>query len=371
MALKKSELYSYLWSRCDLLRRFMTLVKRITVSATLIIILVTNVHASNIGVVEEVINGSRLVLESGEVIALVGVETPEGFHPINPVEFYGFESTEYTKKEIEGERVLLSYDETKKDSYGGVLAYVYRERDNFFLNAEVIKNGFGQAFTYHPFSRINEFIEYEEAAKNEQIGMWNSNRLKESKHAAKDVRPEIARRKISQALNNPKYTYDVYSHYDSKADVQLSITVSSTKISAEEFRSVLTKKLELLGDIQIVDDLPMYQISVLLIDKDDLGFIAMYEYKSYNGLLRLARVSKDLSAKKLLLEAAAGGYHVNISSGIRSNSDAEVLCDGLINEFTTDVMDKHREKSEESRLSSEWWAKDKLEFDRVITMLKS
>jgi len=71
----------------------------------------------------------------------------------------------------------LEYDEgnaavNHKDKYGRTLAYVYRISDKFFLNAEIIKRGYGFAYTRFPFQYMDEFREYEREAKANQRGLW-------------------------------------------------------------------------------------------------------------------------------------------------------------------------------------------------------
>ena len=51
---------------------------------------------------------------------------------------------------VEGKKVRLEYDQTRVDKYGRTLAYVYLE-DGTFLNAEIIKQGYGFIRTHFPF----------------------------------------------------------------------------------------------------------------------------------------------------------------------------------------------------------------------------
>jgi len=72
---------------------------------------------------------------------------------------------------IEGKKVRLEYDWQNKDKYGRTLAYVFLE-DGTFLNAEIIKQGYGFAYTKYPFKYIKEFREYERQARNSGRGLW-------------------------------------------------------------------------------------------------------------------------------------------------------------------------------------------------------
>ena len=43
-----------------------------------------------------------------------------------------------------GERVRLRFDAERRDRYGRLLAYVYRERDGLFVNAELVRRGYAR-----------------------------------------------------------------------------------------------------------------------------------------------------------------------------------------------------------------------------------
>lgn len=80
------------------------------------------------------VDGDTIVLNNGERVRLIGVDTPETKHPRKPVEYFGKEATAFTKRMVEGKEVRLEYDWQRKDKYGRTLAYVYL-MDGTFLNA--------------------------------------------------------------------------------------------------------------------------------------------------------------------------------------------------------------------------------------------
>ncbi len=51
------------------------------------------------------------------------------------------------------------------------LAYVFLE-DGTFLNAEIIKQGYGHAYTRFPFKYMDEFRRYEREARGQRRGLW-------------------------------------------------------------------------------------------------------------------------------------------------------------------------------------------------------
>jgi len=118
-----------------------------------------------------VVDGDTIVLDGNEKVRLIGVDTPETKDPRKPVQYFGKEASEFTKRMVEGKKVRLDYDWQRKDKYGRTLAYVYLE-DGTFLNAEIIKQGYGHAYTVFPFKYLEEFRQHEREARENQRGLW-------------------------------------------------------------------------------------------------------------------------------------------------------------------------------------------------------
>lgn len=118
-----------------------------------------------------VVDGDTIKLSNGERVRLIGVDTPETKRPNKPVEYFGKEASAFTKKMVEGKNVRLTYDQQLRDEYGRLLAYVYL-MDGTFLNAELIKQGYGNAYTRHPFKYMDEFRQYEKEARKAKRGLW-------------------------------------------------------------------------------------------------------------------------------------------------------------------------------------------------------
>ena len=130
-----------------------------------------SIFASNFYICTRVVDGDTIVVESIGKVRLIGVDTPETVHPRKPVEYFGKEASNFTKKMVKGKKVRLEYDQQRKDKYNRTLAYVYLE-DGTFLNAEIIKQGYGQAYTKYPFKYLDQFREYEKEARENKRGLW-------------------------------------------------------------------------------------------------------------------------------------------------------------------------------------------------------
>jgi micrococcal nuclease len=127
--------------------------------------------------VSRVIDGDTIVLENGEKVWLIGVDTPETQHPQKPVEYFGKEATGFTRNLVEGQRVWVETDPTNahlghKDRYGRTLAYVWNERGKF-VNAEIIQQGYGHALTRYPFKHLETFRGLEQHARQHESGLWS------------------------------------------------------------------------------------------------------------------------------------------------------------------------------------------------------
>ena len=127
--------------------------------------------AEELRTVVRVVDGDTLILDGKERVRLMGVDTPETVHPNKPVEYYGKEASAFTKKLCEGKSVSLEYDWQRQDKYGRTLAYIYLE-DGTFVNAEIVKQGYGHAYTRFPFKYLDEFREYEKEARENGKGLW-------------------------------------------------------------------------------------------------------------------------------------------------------------------------------------------------------
>jgi endonuclease YncB( thermonuclease family) len=138
--------------------------------------------------VSRVIDGDTFVVSSGEKIRLIGVDTPETIDPRKAMEWFGREASPKLKVWIEKETVCLQEDVNKTqetDKYGRLLRYVWKYPANdegiydhpasgaFFVNAELIKQGYGFAYTRFPFQFMENFRAYEKYARANNRGLWD------------------------------------------------------------------------------------------------------------------------------------------------------------------------------------------------------
>lgn len=110
-----------------------------------------------------------------EKVRFIGVDTPETNDPRKEVQCFGKAASEFTKKLIGENTVRLEADptNTNRDRYNRLLRYVYLPNGTL-VNAEIIKNGYGFAYTNFPFTKLDEFKKYQEDAKRKNLGLWGS-----------------------------------------------------------------------------------------------------------------------------------------------------------------------------------------------------
>jgi micrococcal nuclease len=103
-----------------------------------------------------VVDGDTVVVNlDGQAthVRLIGVDAPESVDPRKPVQQFARESAAFLRQLVEGKRVRLAYEPAgaRMDKYGRLLAYLYLKPGGLFVNREIVAQGFGHAYTGHPF----------------------------------------------------------------------------------------------------------------------------------------------------------------------------------------------------------------------------
>lgn len=154
-----------------------------------------------------VVDGDTIhVLFNGQKykIRMIGVDTPETVHPNKPVEYYGKEASNFTKKSLSNKTVYLQKDVSETDKYGRLLRYIWLSRPssnepseeeiiNNMYNAILVKEGYAQAYTYQPDSKYsNLFTRLQRDAREQNIGMWANENI-EPKQSTQPAKTESSR----------------------------------------------------------------------------------------------------------------------------------------------------------------------------------
>ncbi|MFY0583516.1 thermonuclease family protein [Cystobacter fuscus] len=116
------------------------------------------------------VDGDTVVLQSGERVRYLLVDTPESTG--GKRDCFGAESRDFNRSLVEGRVVRLTYGEACTDRYGRLLAYV--SVDGREVNSLLAQEGYACVLYVPPAggSRRSEFQALESAARRARRGMW-------------------------------------------------------------------------------------------------------------------------------------------------------------------------------------------------------
>jgi micrococcal nuclease len=115
--------------------------------------------------VSEVIDGDTFSVSGGEIVRMMGINTPE-------VDQYFYEEAkEVLSLMIDKTGVFLERDISDTDKYGRLLRYVFA--GELFVNLEMVKRGFANVFTVPPDAKYTyELLRAERYARENNLGLW-------------------------------------------------------------------------------------------------------------------------------------------------------------------------------------------------------
>lgn len=123
-------------------------------------------------IVQRVVDGDTVVLETGEKVRYTGVNTPETVDPRRPVQCFGKEAKVFNTKLVLGQTVRLERDVRDKDKYNRLLRYVYLS-DGTMVNETLVREGYAMVETVPPDVKYkNIFIQAQQEAREAKRGLW-------------------------------------------------------------------------------------------------------------------------------------------------------------------------------------------------------
>jgi micrococcal nuclease len=110
-----------------------------------------------------------------ERVRYIGVDTPESVKPGTPVECFAKRAAAANAALVAGREVRLVGDVEHRDRYGRLLAYVYREPDGAFVNAELVRDGYARTLTIAPnVAHARQLSQLARAARESGRGLWTA-----------------------------------------------------------------------------------------------------------------------------------------------------------------------------------------------------
>ena len=124
--------------------------------------------------VQRVVDGDTLVLETGDRVRVLGIDSPEAARDDRPAECGADAATTAARDLVEGQSVRLISDPSQADAdrYDRLLRYV-ENYDGTDLSLHLIENG--HARVYAPagdVQRQERYKQAESAARSEGTGLW-------------------------------------------------------------------------------------------------------------------------------------------------------------------------------------------------------
>jgi micrococcal nuclease len=116
-------------------------------------------------VVKKVVSGELVKLSNGDKVRYIGVDAPADGS------IFFEESRQANKKLVDRKLITIEYDVRHKDGNGDLLGYVYA--GDVFVNAQLLKNGFGIAYIVPPNQKYADlFISLQKEARKKRRGIW-------------------------------------------------------------------------------------------------------------------------------------------------------------------------------------------------------
>ena len=147
-----------------------------------------NPEAGEFLFVKKVIDGDTFLMDNGEKVRLLGIDTPEKYESKkldkdadlsgedkNTIKKLGKIASDYVRNFVEGKKVKLLREPNyqDRDKYGRLLRYVYLE-DGTFVNGKIVQDGYAQVYDRFPISKLDELRKFQREARDNSRGLWGN-----------------------------------------------------------------------------------------------------------------------------------------------------------------------------------------------------
>jgi len=128
--------------------------------------------------VAKVYDGDTIVLENGERVRLLGINTPEIESRLRQGEQGGQQAKLWLQKKLQQGQVYLEYDQQQRDKYKRLLAHCFLADDEH-LNLTIVEQGLATVTIIPPNLRYSEeLISAQTQAELAQRGIWSQAKTK-------------------------------------------------------------------------------------------------------------------------------------------------------------------------------------------------
>jgi micrococcal nuclease len=124
----------------------------------------------------KVIDGDTIKItinNNDETVRFLLIDTPESVHPTKPVQPFGKEASNFTKKMMINGSTEIELDVSERDKYGRLLAYVYV--DGRSVQEALLREGLARvAYVYAPnIKYVDEYRKIQSEAQKKEKGIWS------------------------------------------------------------------------------------------------------------------------------------------------------------------------------------------------------
>lgn len=141
----------------------------VSVAAVILAILGSQMTGLFVGeetlVVERVIDGDTIVLENGERVRLLGMDTPERGQR------YWLEAKRFLEEKVLDRTVKLEKDVEDKDKYGRLLRWIFAGDD--FVNLQLVQEGYARTLFYEEVKYRDTLLRAEAGARAKGLKIWS------------------------------------------------------------------------------------------------------------------------------------------------------------------------------------------------------
>jgi micrococcal nuclease len=131
--------------------------------------------------VKSVYDGDSILLNSGEKVRYLDIDTPEIDHSGGKSQFMAHAARELNVKLVSNSRIRMEYNRKRLDRHGRVLAYVFLE-DGRMVNAILLRRGLAHLMLKKPrFKYFSFLLRCQRQAMEKRIGIWSRNPQKREK----------------------------------------------------------------------------------------------------------------------------------------------------------------------------------------------
>ena len=121
--------------------------------------------------VQKVYDGDTILLNNGQKVRFLGINTPEVAGRGKPAQSGG-EQAKHWLQQLEQQTVSLEIDVEVQDKYGRQLAYVY-SADQRFINLELVKAGLASVSIFPPnLKHTAALLAAQQSAEQARLGIW-------------------------------------------------------------------------------------------------------------------------------------------------------------------------------------------------------